>query len=95
MLTCCLSRAELEVLLNQVTLMHVLVTVKELLLKCSLRTALGKYIKKIVGIHSSFSLLYIFFQIHKHTNWGGLKVKPLKHILTLMQTCTGNKFQKH
>lgn len=46
MLTCCLSCAELEMLLDQVTLMHVLVTVKELLLKCSLRTALGKYRKK-------------------------------------------------
>lgn len=38
-----LSCAELEVLLNQVTVIHVLVTVKELLLKCSLGTAVGKY----------------------------------------------------
>lgn len=48
MLTCCLSCAELEMLLNQVTLIHVLVTVKELLLKCSFRTALGKS-KKYFG----------------------------------------------
>lgn len=34
-----------ELLFNQATLIHVLVTFKELLLKCSLNTALGQYIQ--------------------------------------------------
>lgn len=41
----CLSSVELELLLKQVILINALVTVKELLLKCSLRTAIGRYEK--------------------------------------------------